>query len=63
MCKRAINNADRKLFSLPIKIGDMGLPILPEVASHETSNSTAVTGPLVKSILKEIKENDAEIEV
>ena len=60
--KQAISNADRKLFALPIKLGGLGIPVLPDVASRELSNSVAVTEPLVKSILKQNEESGFETE-
>jgi len=43
--KQAISNAERKPFALPIKLRGLGISILPDAASHEISNSIAVTEP------------------
>ena len=59
--KQAISNAERKLFALPIKLGGLGIPILPDAASRELY-SIAVTEPLVRSILKQSEESGFETE-
>ena len=59
--KQAISNAERKLFALPIKLGGLGIPILPDAASRELY-SIAVTEPLVWSILKQSEESGFETE-
>ena len=58
--KRAISESDRKLFSLPVNLGGLGIPILPHVARCELSNSVAITEPLINAILKQTTENPAE---
>ena len=59
--KRPISDAARKLFTLPVNLGGLGIPILSHVADHELPNSVAVTEHLVKSILKQTVENTVEI--
>ena len=56
--KQAISDADRELFALPVKLGGLGIPILSDIASRESANSTVMTEPLVKSIMRMTDESD-----
>ena len=41
-----INDIDRELFTLPIRDGGLGMPILTETARSEYTTSTLVNAPL-----------------
>ena len=45
-----ISNEERALFSLPIRDGGMGIPILTEAAPNEFLSSTTVNAPLAAII-------------
>ena len=60
--KRAINNAERQLFALPGRMGSLGIPILPEIAPLEATNSTKVTTPLMEPILREADDSCVAVE-
>lgn len=60
--KRAINNAERQLFALLVRMGGLGILILPEIAPLEVTNSTKVTTPLMDSILRETDNSSVEVD-
>ena len=55
--KHHLNDADRSLFSLPPKLGGLGIKIPIEMAQQEFDNSLTVTKPPVLSILEDVNPN------
>jgi hypothetical protein len=60
--KTAINDAERRMFALPVRHGGLGIEILTEVADHKFSNSRKVTQPLRNSIRSREGMDEAEID-
>ena len=62
-----ISEQDRKLFSLPVKEGQLGIPILTEKAETDYITSKTITAPIIASTqgselpdrkeIKELKQN------
>ena len=48
--RQAMNDAERRMFALPTRLGGLGIEILPEVADQLYSNSRKVAEPLKNSI-------------
>ena len=59
--KQNISDAERRLFSLPTRMGGLGIGIPTELAQQEFCNSVTVTKPLVQSMLGESDMNNVEI--
>ena len=57
-----INQTERRLISLPVKYGGLGIPIFSEVSDQEYSNSLVVTENLCKKIVAQHRqfEHDPE---
>ena len=53
--RQHINDTDRRLFSLPPKLGGLGIIIPTEMTHQEFDNSLMVTKPLVESIQGDIR--------
>ena len=51
--KQNMSDAERRLFSLPTKLGGLGIGIPLEHTEQEFSNSVTVTKPLIQSIRRE----------
>ena len=60
--KQNMSHAKRRLFSLPTKMGGLGIGIPPELAEQELSNSVTVTKPLIHSIRRESELSTTEID-
>ena len=52
----AISSYERKLFSLPVKMGGLGVPIFYEPSVTEYKNSRIITNPLANNIVANVKE-------
>ena len=51
--KQNMSDAKRRLFSLPTKMGGLGVGIPTKLTEQEFSNSVTVTKPLIQSIRRE----------
>ena len=60
--KQNMSDAERRLFSLPTKMGGLGIGIPLELAEQEFFNSVTVTKPLIHSIRRESEWSTTEIE-
>ena len=50
---RHLNEHERKLFSLPLKLGGVGLSIVAEKSARQYSNSRMMTKPLVQHVIEQ----------
>ena len=48
-----VTDNDRKLFSLPVKSGGLGLPILSESCTAQLQHSREISGPLKSLIIEQ----------
>ena len=46
-----ITDNERSLFSLPVKLGGLGIPVLSEIASEHFESSTKISAPLVSIMI------------
>ena len=46
-----ITEKDRKIYSLPVRFGGLGIPLLLEIAEQQYEASTAITAPLVSIMI------------
>ena len=55
-----INPSERKLLSLPPKLGGLGIPIFSEICQFEYENSIKLTKPLCTSIINQNRQTNSD---
>ena len=58
--EHAVNDAERKLISLPSKLGGLGIKDVGSIATMEYENSRKMTKNLVNTIIKNDDQNEDE---